>query len=118
MSRPWKMKLTGVSTRGGAQSQSRGPERVGLAADPVDGPLDQDCHLSAASGSRCGGGQVGLAWIAQVDAPANVEGGRPGIADEVVQPDCAQQAKGEPVELGILRAAVVALADRREKLIH
>src|SRR5206468_12899218 len=60
-----------------------------------------------------GGGEVG-----QFDAAANVERGRAGIADQVGGSGHAQQAEGQPLELGVLTAAVVALANRGEEFVR
>jgi hypothetical protein len=54
----------------------------------------------------------------ELDSPANVEGGGAAIADQIGRARHSQQAEGQPPELGVLRAPIIALADPREELVR
>ena len=59
----------------------------------------------------------GFSEVVDFDAAADIEGSQARIPDEIGGCGNAEQAEGEPVEAGILRAAVVTFADGGEELV-
>lgn len=99
---------------------------VGMAARPVENAFEQclrfPVSLSPAlpfspsqSFRQRRGFRVGK--VIQLDAPSDVEGRHAGVTDQVGGCGDAEEAEGEAVELRVLRASVVALANRGEELV-
>ena len=58
-----------------------------------------------------------LGEVVQLDPPADVEGRRVGVLDQLRGGDRAQKAERQPAHPGVVGAAVEARADRREELV-
>ena len=95
---------------------------VWMAARPVEHPIEQALSLrGAAAGrlkssyerSRLRGRKVG-----EDDAAADVEWRHPRVHDQVGGRGHPKKAEREPAVERLLGAAIVALANRRKKLIH
>ena len=90
-----------------------------MAARPAQDALEQEVRGLAVRAETVGEHLrlVGRE-VMQFDAAPDIERRHPLVADEIGRGGDAEQAEGQPEELLVLRAAIVALADAGEKFIR
>src|SRR5262245_20405210 len=89
-----------------------------MAPRPVKNAPQQGLALSLVREPTSEGRRFGCREICKLDTGADVERRHPRVADQVRGRRHPQQAEGETLERGIIRAAVVALADPGEELVR